>query len=73
MRRKLRYWRVDVIHVNGYHAPSIFVTSDEERMWKAKAQALRLAKESNRLADFPNKWVFVPVLRDVVLVNGKLI
>ena len=72
MKRKLRYWRVDVIHVNGYHAPSTFITTDEVRMWKAEAQALRLAKESCRLADFPDKWVLVPIMRNVVLTNGKL-
>jgi len=62
MIRKTRHWRVDVIHVNGYHAPSTYVTTDESRLWKAEAQAVRLAKESSRLADFPNKWGFIPIL-----------
>lgn len=68
---KPRIWRVDVVRVNGLHAPSIIVETEEKRLWKAYAEALAKAKERTRLSDFPQTWSFHPVLLNKVLVNGK--
>jgi len=51
--RKLRKWRVEIIHVNGYTAPSIPVWTEGDRLWKAEANAIKTAKSQSRLADFP--------------------
>lgn len=72
MKRVIRYWRVDAIHRLGYHAPSAYVRTEDDRLWKAEAKALSLAKESSRLADFPQSWTFIPNLRNVTERNGKL-
>ena len=71
MTNKSRYWRVDVIHINGSHAPSIFVETEESRLWKAESQAKAKAQEKSRLSDFPQKWLFIPVLVNKILVNNK--
>ena len=71
MKVKIRYWRVDVIHISGYHAPSIFVRSDELRLWKAEAQALAQAKERTPLSKYL-KWALRPTLRNVYERNGTL-
>lgn len=69
--RKTRYWRVDVVRENGLHAPSIYVETEESRLWKAMAEAEAKAKERTRLSDFPQTWGFYPVLLNRVLINGK--
>jgi hypothetical protein len=50
--RKLRKWRVEITHVNGYTAPSIPVWTEGDRLWKAKANAIEIARSQSRLADF---------------------
>jgi len=50
--RKLRKWRVEITHVNGYTAPSIPVWTEDDRHWKAKANAIKIARSRSRLADF---------------------
>lgn len=58
-------WKVDSTHQMGYQAPTYFVEtmyevvsskSKRENLEKEMKQALELAKEKSRLADFPNKW-----------------
>jgi len=70
MRRKTRYWRVDVIR-NGSHAPSIYVETEESRLWKAIAEAEAKAKERSNLSKFPQEWKFYPSLLNKVLINNK--
>lgn len=55
---KSRIWRVDAIHVNGYHAPSQYVVTEDGRLWKAMEVALTTAKQNSRLSAF-SEWVFV--------------
>jgi len=68
---KPRLWRVDVIRKNGLHAPSIYVETEESRLWKAMAKAEAEAKERSGLSKFPQSWGFYPVLLNKVLINGK--
>jgi len=72
MKKVIRYWRVDAIHTVGYHAPSIFVRTEDARLWKAETAALSAAKAATRLADFPQSWSFNAILRNVSERNGKL-
>ena len=50
MRKLSRLWRVDWVHRNGYQAPSRYVEA------KTRKEAHAEAKESSRLADFPESW-----------------
>ena len=45
-------WRVEWTHRNGYQAPCRYVEA------KRKREAITLAKETSRLADFPDSWSF---------------
>ena len=58
--RKLRKWRVEITHVNGYTAPSIYVDTEGDRLWKAKLKAEEAAKSQSRLANF-SQYVFQPI------------
>jgi hypothetical protein len=60
MKRKQREWRVEITHVNGYTAPSIYTQTEEGRLWKAEATALMIAKSQSRLADF-TQYSFIAV------------
>ena len=51
-KQKRPLWRVDWNHRNGYQAPYQFVEA------KKKKEAIELAKQSSRLADFPKSWSF---------------
>lgn len=55
---KIRLWRVDVIHINGYHAPYSLIETEIDREYKAEAEAINLAKIDSRLANF-NCWNFI--------------
>jgi len=58
-----RLWRVSWVHRRGYRAPDRFVWAKcgrEERL-----NAIRLAKESSRLRDFPELWHFTIEQMDV--------
>ncbi len=68
--RKLRYWRVETTHINGYTAPSQFIETEDDRLWKAEAEALKIAKSKSRLADFP-QWSFSAIQLDRIKLNGK--
>ena len=48
-------WRVDWFHRSGYRAPSQYVEAKKIR------EAVMLAKEQSRLADFPEVWSCHPV------------
>ena len=54
MTTKSKYllWRVDWNHRAGYQAPYRFVWAEN------KKEAGKLAKESSRLADFPEVWSY---------------
>ena len=54
MTTKSKYllWRVDWNHRAGYQAPYRFVWAEN------KKEAGKLAKESSRLADFPEFWSY---------------
>jgi hypothetical protein len=61
---KTRKWRVEPIHKFGYAAPQLFVETNDDRLHKAEAEALKLAKQKSRLSDF-NSWSFTAyVIRD---------
>lgn len=47
-----QFWRIDPIHRSGYSAPHYWVEA------KTKKEAIKLAKEHSRLADFPKVWSF---------------
>jgi len=49
---KIRLWRVEIVHRNGYEAPSIMMEAKKEEVHK-DVQKLNL-----RLLDFPNKWCY---------------
>lgn len=48
---KLRKWRVETTHVNGYTAPFQIVITDDNRLEKSKVKAIEIAKSQSRLAD----------------------
>jgi hypothetical protein len=48
-------WRVDWFHRSGYRAPSQYVEAKKIR------EAIMLAKDQSRLADFPESWSCHPV------------
>ena len=58
--RKLRKWRVEITHVNGYTAPSMYVATEGDRLWKAEANAIEAVRSQSRLADFP-QYIFTAV------------
>jgi len=53
MREHRWLWRVNWVHLNGYQAPTRMVEA------KTRKEAMKLAKESSRLADFPKSWRFI--------------
>jgi hypothetical protein len=48
----VRLWRVDLVHRNGYHAPSQLVEAKQKDVHK-EVQKMRL-----RLMDFPQQWSY---------------
>lgn len=46
----LRTWRVQYVK-NGMKAPYSFVETSDKKLWQAKLEAERLAKENSRLAE----------------------
>lgn len=54
MKAQAQYplWRVEWVHINGYHAPYRFVEA------KTRREAIKLAPTTSRLADFPDSWSF---------------
>jgi hypothetical protein len=69
--RKLRLWRVDCTSNLGYNAPSKFIVSEGDRLWKAEQMAIEEAQASSRLKDFPKTWTFTATLMDREFLNGK--
>lgn len=67
---KTRLWRVDVIHVDGYHAPYILSESTTDRLYQAEAEAIKLARENSRLSMFPC-WKFVATRIEKKKLNDK--
>jgi len=49
---KIRLWRVEIVHRNGYEAPAIMLEAKKDEVHK-NVQNLNL-----RLLDFPNKWYY---------------
>jgi hypothetical protein len=47
-----RSWKIEWRNRDGIHAPALYVEA------KKREEALKLAKFSSRLADFPEKWGF---------------
>lgn len=58
---KLRKWRVETTHVNGYTAPFQIVITDDSRLEKSKVKAIEIAKSQSRLADF-SQYTFTATL-----------
>jgi len=58
---KLRKWRVETTHVNGYTAPFQIVITDDNRLEKSKVKAIEIAKSQCRLADF-SQYIFTATL-----------
>jgi len=67
---KNRLWRVDITHIRGYQAPSLYVETTTHERPKAEIEALSLAKEKTRLSDF-SEWTIEVVPTGRKLWNGK--
>ena len=70
---KQRLWRVDITHIRGYQAPTLYVetsTPEGKQPEKVEAEALKLAKEKTRLSDFP-EWEIKVVPTGRKIWNGK--
>ena len=58
---KLRKWRVETTHVNGYTAPFQIVITDDSRLEKSKVKAIEIAKSQSRLTNF-SQYTFTATL-----------
>ena len=58
---KLRKWRVETTHVNGYTAPFQIVITDDSRLEKSKVKAIEIAKSQSRLTNF-SQYIFTATL-----------
>lgn len=67
---KRRLWRVDITHIAGYQAPSLFIETTEKLKYKAETDAINIAKEQTRLASFES-WTFTAYCTGKKLRNGK--
>jgi hypothetical protein len=70
MMGKTRQWRVDAIHVNGYHAPHILIETQTDRLCKAEAEALNLAKTVSIFSKMKD-WEVSVTLTNRKLFRGK--
>jgi hypothetical protein len=66
-------WKVDLTHQMGYQAPSYFVETTYEvvsskskqiNLEREELDALELAKQRSRLADFPDNWTITVTKQD---------
>ncbi len=75
MRFKERLWRVRLVHKMDYEAPSFWVETFSPintTREGAEVEALRLAKEKTRLADFPKSWtIIVTHLENYKFIDGR--
>lgn len=67
---KTRQWRVDAIHVNGYHAPHILIETETDRLCKAEAEALNLANKVSVFSKMKD-WEIRVSLTNRKLFRGK--
>jgi len=70
---KNRLWRVDITHIRGYQAPTLYVetsTPEGTKAEKVELEALKLAKEKTRLSDF-SEWEIKVVPTGRKQWNGK--
>jgi len=67
---KRRLWRVDFTHQMGYQAPYLMIETTQELKYKAELQALELAEERSRLADF-DCWTLSATCTGKKQRNGK--
>ena len=61
----IRLWRVDLVHRNGYQAPSILIEAKKNEAHK------EVKKLNLRLLDFPNSWSYQLVDLKKNQKNGK--
>ena len=63
--RRLRLWRVEWVHKDGYQAPY--------RMFEAESRkaAHTMAQQGTLVSRFPNSWSYRLILTQKILVNGK--
>lgn len=74
INQKCQLWRVDLIHLNGYHAPYQLIevtTKPNQSEYKTAHKMVR--KMNLRLLDFPEKWRFTLTKLDRVKINVKWI
>jgi len=70
---KQRLWRVDITHIRGYQAPTLYVetsTPESQKSEKAELEAIKLVKEKTRLSNFP-EWEIKVTPTGRKLWNGK--
>ena len=61
----IRLWRVEMVHRNGYQAPSILIEAKKKDVHK------EVKKLNLRLLDFPNSWSYHLVDLKKEQKNGK--
>jgi len=61
----VRLWRVEMVHRNGYQAPSILIEAKKKEIHK------EVKKLNLRLLDFPNSWSYQLVDLKKQQKNGK--
>ncbi len=70
--KRCQLWRVDLIHLNGYHAPYQLIEVNTSKNEYNAAHKIVIGLKL-RLLDFPDKWRFTLTKLDRVKIDGKWI